>query len=49
MLQQIYDKTEFWVRAHSKNVVDMSDVNFSVAQEILKSLGDFQDNELFRE
>jgi hypothetical protein len=39
MLQQIYDKTEFWVRpysSNSKNVVNMDDVNFSVANEILR-------------
>lgn len=44
ILQQIYDKTTFWERSITKNVVDMSEINFSVAKEILNELFSYKEN-----
>lgn len=46
ILQQIYDSSSFWERP-VKNIVDMSQINFSVSGEILRYLRD-DDNELFK-
>lgn len=37
------------MRDVNKNIVDMSEINFSVASEILNSLNSYGDNELFKE
>ena len=46
ILQQIYDSSSFWERDVT-NIVDMSQVNFSVSGDILNKLRD-KDNELFK-
>lgn len=35
LLRQIYEKTTFWVRPLNGNIVDMKEINFSVAEDIL--------------
>ena len=46
ILQQIYDSSSFWERK-VKNIVDMSQINFSVSGEVLNQLRD-KDNEMFK-
>lgn len=40
ILQQVYDRSEFWERQINGNTVDMSNINFSVSKEILAKLRD---------
>ena len=46
ILQQIYDSSKPWDRKVT-NIVDMSQINFSVSGEILNQLRD-KDNEMFK-
>lgn len=47
ILQTICDKTEFWERKMIGSCADMTNVNFSVAGEVLSELSSYKDNELF--
>ncbi len=49
ILKNIYEKTQFWERNAQRNVVDMSQINFSVADEILAGLSSFKGKALFKE
>ena len=49
LLRQIYEKTHFWERPLYGKTVDMREINFSVAEEILHLLGSFRGNTSFKE
>jgi hypothetical protein len=49
LLRKISEKTTFWERKVYTNVVDMSDINFSVAFEVLGPLTSHKGNESFKQ